>query len=311
MLTKSSIGKYAFAAFVMSFLLTILVTQAGSYASELWRQYLVGLKSTITNPGYEKKWPIAERYGLGVLSELEQNMKAGKKVGLTDSELHDFVFYGSEAIIDHRATESDKVSDEMRKWSDKRIEESMKLGKKSVKTLTLEAADTKQYSEQLQAIMRSADKDKVGKLEELNKWYKESNQLRQNELSPLMPSAAEDLKYSMKYRNSGTSPFDSKEIAAQTADLQANVDLSGRILRICQYYATNPANWYQSLALKDARNKYQYATWELDEWKKTSGTWSERYHQFSKESRSYLRSRRQQTQRALEEAKARLRTRDR
>ena len=125
-----------------------------------------------------------------------------------------------------------------------------------------------------------------------------------------MPSAVEDLKYSMKYRKSGTSPFDSKEIAAQTADLQANVDLSGRILNVCQYYATNPTNRYQSLALKNARNKYQYATWELGVWNQTSGTWSQRYHQFSEKTSSYWRSRRQQTQRALEEAKARLRARD-
>ena len=109
----------------------------------------------------KEKSQIAERYGLGVLSELEQNMKAGKKVGLTDSELHDFVFYGLQAIIDHRATESGKVSEEMRKWSDKRTEEWTKVGKKEVEILQSQADDTKRYSEQLQAIMRSADKEKL------------------------------------------------------------------------------------------------------------------------------------------------------
>src|SRR5271170_1805570 len=89
---------------VVSSLLLGCFAQRGC-AAELWKQYLDGLKATCNSIDYSHKWPIAERYGYGCLEELEKNMKSGKRVGITDSELRDFVSDCLLALVDKRVKE--------------------------------------------------------------------------------------------------------------------------------------------------------------------------------------------------------------
>jgi hypothetical protein len=184
------------------------------------------------------------------------------------------VFYGQQALIDHRATETAKLEKETDKYYDESIQNHTKTGKQLIWVLNSEANALDLYRRQLEA---SNGSDKVSKLNESNKEFKEKIQSLQHEASPAITSATAD------YLKSRTNAdlIDSKRTAAQTADLQANVDLSWRLLRVCQYYATNPTNWYQSRALKEARDHYQDASQRLDLWKNTSGNFFQRYHKWS------------------------------
>jgi len=76
------IRKYTFSAVMTSILLTVSIAQGPGWTSELSVKYLAELKASCDSTDYSKKWPIAERYGWGVLRELEESMKAGPKIGI-------------------------------------------------------------------------------------------------------------------------------------------------------------------------------------------------------------------------------------